>query len=674
MLVSASAFAATFAVTNTNDSGADSLRQAILDANASAGLDTIAFNIPGAGPHTIQPLSALPNITDPVVIDGYTQPGSSPNTNPPELGSNAVLVIELDGTNAGAAVDGLFITAGSSTVRGLVINRFGGTGTQFGGAGIQIGGSGGNIVEGNFIGVDAAATSALGNSGSGVRITSPNNTVGGTTAAGRNVISGNRFNGVFIAAADAAGNAVLGNFIGTDVNGTAPLGNSFEGVRIIAPNNAVGGATVGARNVISGNQNGISILGSPSAGNVVQGNFIGTEVSGTAPLGNSARGVYVDGSNNTVGGTATGAGNVISSNGSDGVIIAGVFLTGDPVPGGATDNLVQGNFIGTDASGKIALSNGGNGVFVNAASDNTIGGMATGASNTMAFNGGDGVSVRTCCALPGTSNAILSNAIFFNTGLGIDLDPDGINPNDTGDGDMGPNNLQNFPVLTSATSGSTSVEGTLNSAANNIFRLEFFSNNACDPSGNGEGESFLGTTDVTTDGSGDVSFMVTFPAAVPAGQFITATATDPNDNTSEFSQCLETVAVPGVTVVDIDIKPGNERNVINPRSEGGIWVAVLSDASADTPFDPASQIDISAVEFGSDGAEAIRYKLKDVNRDGLGDLLLRFEIAKTGIACGDTEAILAVETFNGQRITGADSINTVGCIRKKAMGRNITRR
>ena len=142
------AYAATFTVTNTSDAAAGSLRQAILDANANLGIDTIAFNIPaatdpgcnaGTGVCTFQPGSVLPTITDPVIIDGYTQAGASPNTNGPGLGSNAVLMIELDGTNAGAGADGLTITAGSSTVRGLVINRFGGAGTQFGSAGIQIG-------------------------------------------------------------------------------------------------------------------------------------------------------------------------------------------------------------------------------------------------------------------------------------------------------------------------------------------------------------------------------------------------------------------------------------------------------------------------------------------------------------------------------------------------------
>lgn len=141
---------ATFTVTNTNDAGPGSLRQAILDANASAGLDTIDFNIPGAGPHTIRPASDLPTITDSVIIDGYTQPAAVPNSNPITTGSNAVLKIELDGTNAGDRANGLFITGGNSVVRGLVINRFR--------EGIVLGTNGGNVVEGNFIGTDPTGT------------------------------------------------------------------------------------------------------------------------------------------------------------------------------------------------------------------------------------------------------------------------------------------------------------------------------------------------------------------------------------------------------------------------------------------------------------------------------------------------------------------------------------
>jgi len=119
--------------------------------------------------------------------------------------------------------------------------------------------------------------------------------------------------------------------------------------------------------------------------------------------------------------------------------------------------------------------------------------------------------------------------------------------------------------------------------------------------------------------------------------------------------------LPLLLEVDIDIKPGNKRNFINPRSRGGFWVAILSDTDSESPFDPASQVDISTVEFGPDGAMAKRYKVKDINRDGLGDLLLLFRTPKTGIACGDTEATLTGETFAGKSFTGTDSIKTIAC-------------
>ena len=198
--------------------------------------------------------------------------------------------------------------------------------------------------------------------------------------------------------------------------------------------------------------------------------------------------------------------------------------------------------------GVSPLGNGLHGVVTDRSNDNEIGGITDGAGNVIAFNGGVGVLVF------GTRNPILSNSIFSNGDIGIDLFTGGgltfgVTPNDAGDGDTGGNNFQNFPVLTSAVSGSgaTTIEGTLNSTPSTTFRLEFFSNTICDPSGFGEGETFLGTTDVTTDGSGNASFMVTFPDTVAPGQFITSTATDPDNNTSEFSECttvLGTVLAP----------------------------------------------------------------------------------------------------------------------------------
>jgi hypothetical protein len=176
------------------------------------------------------------------------------------------------------------------------------------------------------------------------------------------------------------------------------------------------------------------------------------------------------------------------------------------------------------------------------ASGNTLGGSAPGAGNVIASNGDDGILV-----VSGTGNAILSNFIFSNDGLGIDLDEDGdaatddgVTPNDSGDGDPGANKLQNFPVLTASTNsaGTTTLQGTLNSTANTVFTLEFFSNAASDPTGFGEAATFVGSVTVTTDDNGDANFTVVLTMAVPTGHFITATATDPNQNTSEFSQAV----------------------------------------------------------------------------------------------------------------------------------------
>jgi len=352
--------------------------------------------------------------------------------------------------------------------------------------------------------------------------------VGFSLAGGNNTVRGiaiNRFT-VGIKMGLASGNSIQGNFIGTDVTGKFALGNRI-GIHISSgSDNTIGGLEPHQRNLISGNNNqGVVIEGIASVGNLVQGNFIGTDVSGTLGLGNAFEGVLVTNApNNTIGGTTAAARNVISGNGSQGVVITAALATG---------NLVLGNFIGTDVTGTAALANINSGLYIKDSANNTIGGTAIGTGNIIAFNGGRGVVVEL-----GTNNGVLSNSIFSNTSLGIDVGADGVTPNDVGDGDTGPNNLQNFPVLTSATSGGgITINGTLDSAASTQFRLELFSNSACDPSGHGEGESLLGSIDVTTDGSGNASFNVNFPVAAPAGQLITATATDPNNNTSEFSLC-----------------------------------------------------------------------------------------------------------------------------------------
>ena len=447
----------TFLVTNTSDTGAGSLRQAIEDANASPGMDSIHFAIPGAGPHSIAPLSDLPTVSDPVVIDGFTQPGSSPNTHPFGHGTNAKLRIELDGA-------GLMLTGGNSTVRGLVINRV----ALF---------SDNNVIEGNFIGTNVAGIAGSSN-GLGIHVESSHNRIGGMNPGARNLISFNNGSGVFVSET-GHDNHILGNFIGTNGQGTAALGNQFSGIDLRGSNNEV------RQNLISGNGrflgSGIWIgLFGPGSGNVVQANRIGTDVSGTRPLGNNR---------------------------------AGITIEGD-----ATANL--------------------------------IGGFSPGEGNLIAFNhdsfaqSGAGVALAPPPGTP-TGNRIVGNSIHTNQGLGIDLAPVGVNPNDAADADGGPNEGQNYPVLTvvHASAGKVAVSGILESRPHTTYRVELFSSSDCDPSGHGEGQLFLGWLSITTGASGRAAFDTTCvipgaPGRLPSLGFLSATATDAAGNTSEFSPCV----------------------------------------------------------------------------------------------------------------------------------------
>ena len=232
-----------------------------------------------------------------------------------------------------------------------------------------------------------------------------------------------------------------------------------------------------------------------------------------------------------VGQTATGrigpgGGNLISGN------LDGVRITGAD----AANNLVQGNLIGTKADGSTPLPNKDLGVIIYNGSKNTIGGTIAGAGNTIAENSYAGVLISS-----GVGNSVLGNSIFNNARLGIELDAQdalGLIANDAGDSDVGANWRQNYPLLTSVTSagGNTVVSGSLNSLPNKQFRIEFFFNIACDGSGFGEGKTFFGSTMVTTDANGNATISGTFPV-VPNGQYVTATATSPDNDTSEFSPC-----------------------------------------------------------------------------------------------------------------------------------------
>jgi IPT/TIG domain/S-layer homology domain len=527
--------ASTYTVTTTADSGAGSLRQAILDANANPGADSIAFAIPGSGVHTISPMTVLPTITGPVTIDGYTQSGASANTDP--AGDDAVLVIELDGTNESGTGIGINLGAGSdgSTVRGLVVGHWKAQGFSVS--------SGGNTIAGNFIGTDPSGTLAQSDV-TGIRfVFGSDNVVGGTAPGDRNLISGNSNTGVdtFV----APGTAIRGNFIGTDVTGTLPLPNG-QGVSINAADNVVGGSAPGAGNVISGNSTlGINLQSTNSTGSLVQGNLIGTDVTGTLALGNGAAGygILVNGAPGvTIGGGAAGAGNVIGGNASGGIQVI------------ATDGLtIQGNAIGTDPTGTIPLGNAltgaqFGGIFMNGTSHAMIGGPNPGEGNVIAFNRGNGVTVYGFGAE--TGNTIRGNSIHdeasytsaaFHAPLAIDLGDDGPSANDPGDGDSGWNGLQNYPIVTSATpvlpSAGTHVLGVLHSAPSTAYTLDFYGNAPClsHPHDYFEARNYLGTAGVVTDGTGAASIDVTLAGTIAAGDVVVATATDPGGNTSELT-------------------------------------------------------------------------------------------------------------------------------------------
>ncbi len=820
--------ALTLSVSNTGDSGSGSLRQAILDANANGGLDTISFQISGSGTHTITPLSALPAITDPVIIDGTTQQGFAGSP-----------LIEISGGSAGNNA-GLRLLAGNTTVRGLVLNGFaaqailvqgpgtniiagnfigvdpsgtaaranglqgiwinGSSGNVIGGinaadrnvisgngdAGIYLLNAEGNVIQANFIGTRATGTAALANANNGITVSSsPGNTIGGATPGAGNLVSGNGASGIYLNGAAATANVVQGNYIGTDlqgsallsnvgdgitingaggnfIGGTAPvagnvisgnsqggislsgaannqiqgnfigtdttgrlaLANSFAGITMFgSSSNLVGGSSTGARNVISGNRkdgifittnspanivagnyigvdatganalanayNGVTInsaisnivggqlaasrniisgnssfgiqilagaavnqilanfigadanghaavpnqlsgveiadsssniIGNPGAGNLISGNaqdgiyllganarsnsvqanLIGTAAEGTAALGNGRGGIGLsDAPANLLGGAAAGSGNVVSGNGD-----AGIYMIGN----GANGNSIQGNIVGADISGSSALGNRLEGVYVERAPANMIGGTVSGAGNQISANNSRGIwltnapwnlvqgnligtkadgvsdlgnryhaveceagaSNSTIGGSSGagnrigfsqtvyagvrirdgsTNNLIRGNSIFNNGGLGIDLGVYQTTPNDNCDTDSGANMLQNFPVLIQAVSGSgIGVRGTLNSKANTSFVLQFFANPACDPSTNGEGQIFLGEKTAMTDAGCNANFIAALAGSLPAGYAVTATATDPANNTSEFSACVTVATAPSLYI------------------------------------------------------------------------------------------------------------------------------
>lgn len=667
-----------FAVTNTNDSGPGSLRQAILDANAAAGASSIGFNIPNTDPNRdpstgafkIQPLAqqpgadcppgshALPPITGIVTIDGYTQPGASPNTL--ANGDNAVILIQIDGsldpTPGGDAIDTSFQVG--FTIRGIDVTNWTHPCTaDFGtGSGLNLFGSSAGFVEGNFVGTDVTGVNALGNvwgiydssgptftgngaivspgsiiggtapqarnlvsgntqagismdcpqadeivegnyigtdksgenafsvGNAGVTICGSLHTIGGTVPGAANLISGNLFANVYIIGNGVGpqNNLIQGNLIGTDATGTKPLAGSPNGFGVWllqapspADNNTIGGTTPAARNIISGNPlAGVAINDAHLT--TVEGNYIGLDVTGAKALSNGGDGVglgignpfpplVVQGQtvpegpafNTSIGGSTPGAGNVISGNSGNGIEVLGLLNFGTETPA----HSIEGNLIGTDASGSAALGNSGAGVLLgNGTYNTTVGGTDTLAGATIAFNQKDGVLIDPGppeVNVPGKfyttaqNNQVIGNLIFSNGGAGVRVNSGNENPIsrnsiygnaklgiDIGSGNPnvnsdcqsntnGPNDLQNAPSLTpgsgttfitatatdpnnntsnfsncvSASGDSFSVVGSFDGKPSTNFTIEYFKSDSCDASGFGQGKAFIGSSTVTTDAS-----------------------------------------------------------------------------------------------------------------------------------------------------------------------------
>ena len=556
MLATSQAVAATIVVNSTADSAANdghcTLREAITAANTNSvsggaageciaggtGTDTIEFTIADGGcvggpPKicTIAPSTPLPDVTAPVVIDGYMQPNASANTL--AIGDNAVILIRLDAS----AVTGtaLHLASGSdgSIVRGLSIVKPGGDANNLGYM-MKLDGS--NVtVAGNFIGVepDGATVSTNHVIFDVLDVNGTGNTIGGTTPAARNLIANTTSQALWIERGTL--HVVEGNYIDLDATGTVAIGNAQYGIDVGTGGNTVGGSAAGAGNVIGGLSSVVLQFTSNSfnpGASSAQGNFIGTDASGTAALAAGPYGIVIGGSSGivTIGGSAPGSGNLIRGS-MDGLLVNGDAAAGTPV--------IQGNHIGVGLTGAL-LPSGNSGIMLTNSGGGLVGGTAPNEGNVIACNGTNGVAVAFA-----NGWAVLGNSIYGN-GFGISLSgSDSISPptqNDPNDADTGNNNLQNYPVISGVTivsNTSVQVSGSLNSEASKTYRLEFFANARCDKSRNGQGAKFIGFKDVSTNATNDALFGP-LPFVVPAdSHVITATATDPNGNTSEFSLCSD---------------------------------------------------------------------------------------------------------------------------------------
>ncbi len=507
LIAPANLYGGMYVVTNTNDAGPGSLRDAINLANMTAGSDTIDFNIGPPGLHTIFPLSQLPPLTDTagVLIDGLTQPpGGIVGGNPP---ATLILLIEIDGISAGMSY-GIWIKSDNNTIQGLIINNFEKDGISIEAGPIQ--NTNHNQIFWNIIGMDP---SGMGPKGNG-RVTT-------------NLWAGVRIHNIPAEISSIAfDNHIEENLISA---------NYAEGVAVIGPQ-----------------------LPGDVYGNYIVGNYIGTDINGMADQGNIHEGVCLcEGTrDNTV------DDNLISGNDYDGVGIQGYNNEPFPAPPIQTRwNLVMNNIIGL-AIDLTPLPNNFHGVAVGEYGPSQWGCAdmnQIGPYNIIAYNGGDGVAVWEdhIDNINADGNLITLNSIYDNNGLGIDLQNNSVTFNDPADPDSGPNQELNYPVIDSALYNvvQTTVYGTIDIDTDPTQAIVEVFKAKVDPSNYGEGEIYLGSTN--PDASGNWSIVVS--GLIP-GDTVTATTTDLLFNTSEF--CDVNLVVSGLE--EIPIRYELSQNYPNP--------------------------------------------------------------------------------------------------------------
>ncbi len=563
---------ATLVVTNTDPSGPGSLDQAIQDANTLPGMNRIEFNIPGPGPHMIQGWGSMPAIADTVDLDASSQPGytTAPLIVLDRPSATACLTLNSVGSTVSAfalrgdnASYGILDNGTSNVIRGCFFALSDDGSTTQGvpnytciqpGQGARIGGPNpgdrnviaaagswgvipqdGVTIQGNHIGTDASGTRNLAVPGStSLAIFSSGTLVGGRTPAERNVIAGG-YACVWVA---GNSNTVTGNYLGVDATGGPALGAQVGVYMTGGSGSRVGGPLPGEGNVISGCYNGVEMQPG-GQGTIVQGNLIGLDSTGTSAVPNLGYGISVRHADSVIGGPAPGEGNFVAACG-----VGGIGLSADPYA--APRSRIQGNVIGQAANGATAgMGCGWFGItahsFDGTDSDCLIGGTAPGEGNIVTGNGRLVAYGGICVEGGARGVGILGNSIYGNFGPAIDLNRDGVTPNDPGDTDGGPNLRQNYPELRAAQSadGATTVTGTLNSTTSSLFRIELFATDTPDGTGFGEGRYFLGHLDVTTGADGNASFAAGLTTEVLHGRWVSATATGPDGSTSEMARSIK---------------------------------------------------------------------------------------------------------------------------------------